>query len=309
MKKIRSPLFYVGDKYKIMPQLKELFPKNINVFYDVFTGGGSASMAVKAKEYKMNDINSNIIYLHKYLRKQTSDLNRFLDKMYKLIHHYGLTCSAKGELPENFMEVKKKYKKTYYAKINKEGYLKLRNDYNLNQDNIDLLYLLLVFGFNHMTRFNKVGEFNLPVGNVDWNKNVENALKNYAQFSNENKITLYNQDFEEFILRQDIGSQDFLYFDPPYLITFSEYNKLWNSETESRLYNLLDELNSKNIRWGLSNVFTHKGKKNNILQEWVKKNNYYVYPIKSNYISRFDNSIKEDTTEVLIMNCKGEETN
>lgn len=26
-KGIRSPLFYVGDKYKLMPQLKELFPR------------------------------------------------------------------------------------------------------------------------------------------------------------------------------------------------------------------------------------------------------------------------------------------
>ena len=27
---IRSPFFYVGDKYKLMPQLKNLFPNDIN---------------------------------------------------------------------------------------------------------------------------------------------------------------------------------------------------------------------------------------------------------------------------------------
>ena len=31
-KAIRSPLFYVGDKYKLMPQLKELLP---NAFHAV----------------------------------------------------------------------------------------------------------------------------------------------------------------------------------------------------------------------------------------------------------------------------------
>lgn len=28
-KPIRSPFFYVGDKYKLMPQLKQFMPKNI----------------------------------------------------------------------------------------------------------------------------------------------------------------------------------------------------------------------------------------------------------------------------------------
>ena len=41
------------------------------------------------------------------------------------------------------------------------------------------LYVLLIYGFNHMLRFNGSGEFNLPVGNVDYNKNVNKALHVY----------------------------------------------------------------------------------------------------------------------------------
>ena len=299
---VRSPLFYVGDKYKLMPQLKELIPEDIDIFYDAFTGGGSVSMGVSAKEYKMNDIDSNIIHLHRYLMAQLKDSAKFINKMYKLIDYYGLTCSAKGNVPNDFIKIKKTYKKTYYARINKLGYLKLRDDYNSNQSNLDLLYLLLVFGFNHMTRFNKKGKFNLPVGNVDWNRNVEQALTNYANFSNENKITLYHQDFEKFILNQNICPKDFIYFDPPYLMTSSEYNKIWNSDTEKRLYHLLNTLNEKGYRWGLSNILIYRGEENSILWEWIRMNNYYVYPIESNYISRFDNTLKEDTKEVFIMN-------
>ena len=29
----RSPLFYMGDKYKLLPEIKEHFPKNINSKY------------------------------------------------------------------------------------------------------------------------------------------------------------------------------------------------------------------------------------------------------------------------------------
>lgn len=37
---IRSPFFYVGDKYKLMPQLKELFPKDIDNYIEPFVGRG-----------------------------------------------------------------------------------------------------------------------------------------------------------------------------------------------------------------------------------------------------------------------------
>lgn len=37
---IRSPLYYLGDKYQLVNDLLNIFPKNINVFYDVFAGGG-----------------------------------------------------------------------------------------------------------------------------------------------------------------------------------------------------------------------------------------------------------------------------
>lgn len=72
--------------------------------------------------------------------------------------------------------------KTYYSKYNKDAYLKMRQDYNKNKDNVLLLYLLLIYGFNHMIRFNSKGDFNLPVGNVDFNKNVYIALINYLNF-------------------------------------------------------------------------------------------------------------------------------
>ncbi|WP_197271663.1 DNA adenine methylase, partial [Helicobacter heilmannii] len=48
---LRSPLFYVGDKYKLMPQLKPLFPAHIKRFIEPFVGGGSSFLNTPAKEY------------------------------------------------------------------------------------------------------------------------------------------------------------------------------------------------------------------------------------------------------------------
>ncbi|WP_245342064.1 DNA adenine methylase [Staphylococcus sp. GDX8P80P] len=298
MIKIRSPLFYVGDKYKLMPQLKKLFPENINNFYDVFAGGGSASINTDANFYHLNDLDNNIIDLHLLLYNNSENIEAFIKEMYGLINKYGLSHSEiyKNEEIEN---LKKIYKKTYYSIYNKNAYIELRNDYN-NNLNTHLLYLLLVYGFNHMIRFNKSGNFNLPVGNVDWNKNVTIALKNYSEWVKKSKITYYNYDFEEFLNSKNFENEDFVYLDPPYLISLSDYNKYWGVKEEERLYKVLDNLNAEGIKWGLSNLVKHKGKENEILLNWAKK--YKEYEVKSNYISRFDNSIKKDSREIYVTN-------
>lgn len=137
---VRSPLFYVGDKYKLMSQLVELFPENINNYFDVFCGGGSASINVKAKNYYLNDIDTNIISLHNHLKINSVDIDKFINSMYDLISNYGLSHSEKFT-DDKLEEYKKKYIKTYFSKYNKEAYLNLRFDFN-NNHNIDLLYLL-----------------------------------------------------------------------------------------------------------------------------------------------------------------------
>lgn len=40
MEYVKSPLNYTGGKYKLLPQLLELLPKQVNTFVDLFAGGG-----------------------------------------------------------------------------------------------------------------------------------------------------------------------------------------------------------------------------------------------------------------------------
>lgn len=295
---IRSPFFYVGDKYKLMDQLVKLMPSDIETYIDAFAGGGSAFLNVKAKKYLVNDIDKNLIALHKHLSTHASDKEALFDKIYKIIDNYGLTCSFNGKTTPQ--QVKKDHPKTYFAKFNKEAYVKLRDDFNNVDQDLLKLYILLIYGFNHMLRFNSAGKFNLPVGNVDFNKNVVNALHNYLDFMRDSLVEFSAEDYIKFIRKQKLGENDFVYIDPPYLISASEYNKLWGHEREAELYELLDELNAKGVRFGLSNMLEHKGKKNNILEKWSAK--YNVHPVKSNYISFNDNSIKQTSREVYVTN-------
>ena len=294
----RSPLFYVGDKYKLMPEIKKYMPDGIINYVEPFVGGGSSFLNVKAKNYIVNDIDTSIMSIHEMLKSYSLNKDVFFEKAFKLINHYGLSCSYNGHLvPE---ELKIKHKKTYYAKYNKESYLKLRDDFNKDKKDTLKLYLLLIYGFNHMTRFNSKGQFNLPVGNVDFNSNVYNSLNYYFDYLKKIKIKYYNMDYKEFLNSLELGKDDYVLLDPPYLISQSEYNKLWNENNEKELYKLLDELNKKGIRFGITNLVYHKGKKNDIFEKWSKK--YIVHEINSNYISFNDNTVKAGSKEVFVTN-------
>lgn len=300
--KIRSPFFYVGDKYKLMPQLEKLFPVNINNYYEPFVGGGSSFLNTEAKNFFLNDINEYVIQLHCYLQSFRESKDKFFESLFRTIEKYGLSCSFLGKIVPD--ELKKEFIKTYYSRYNKENYMKMREDYNKNKSNFELLYLLLIYGFNHMIRFNLKGEFNLPVGNVDFNKNVYNALNNYFDFSKKNNLNFFNQDYKEFLINRDFEKNDFVYLDPPYLISNSEYNKIWNEKTEEELYQILDNIDNQDVKFGLSNLVIHKDKKNEILLDWMKK--YKVYEVNSNYISRFDNTRKINSREVYVTNYEKE---
>lgn len=294
----RSPLFYVGDKYKLMSQLIDLFPKGINNFYEPFLGGGTVFLNVEAKNYFLNDIDKNLVRIHKFLIQSSKDQNSFFQEVQKIICEFGLSRSFQEDIIPN--NLKMEFRKTYFARFNKVGYEKLREFVNTgDKSNPLLLYILLIYGFNRMLRFNSKGEFNVPVGNVDFNKNVVNALKNYFSFVKDKKILLSSEDFRTFLTQQKYRENDFVYIDPPYLITGSEYNKLWNDQLEQDLLETIDKLNQKSIRFALSNVTHYNGDKNDILIKWSQK--YNSHSIASNYIS-YHNNKKKRINEVLITN-------
>ena len=298
----RSPLFYVGDKYKLYPKIRKYFPKTINRFIEPFTGGGSVFLNVNANEYLLNDIDTNVINIHRFLIEQSENPKAFFDSVFEVIQEYNLSHSyIKDIVPQ---ELKDEWIKTYYAKFNKQGFDKLKNDYNSsNEKSVLHLYLLLIFGFNRMLRFNSKGKYNLPVGNVDFNKNTEVALNDYFRLTKQKNIQFHNLDFLDFFKQIDFQEDDFVYLDPPYLITFSEYNKLWNEETERRLLDFLEWLDTQNVKFAVSNVSHYKGKVNQQFSEWSIQHN--SFDIKSNYISYHDNS-KKEFKEVLITNYEPE---
>ena len=271
-KYIKSPMNYTGGKYKLLHQIEPLFPENINLFVDLFTGGGNIAANVKANKIVANDCEENIIGIYKTFQKY-DNVDELIAQIEEIIKTYGLTID------------------------NTEAYNKFRNDYNnlktsqgnyplpISSYNMDiLLYVLICYSFNHQYRFNSKGEFNMPFGKErsQWNENMKNNLINFHRQIKEKDIVFLNKDFRQ--LKVDkLGINDFVYCDPPYLITCATYNEKdgWNQECEEDLLKLLDELNTKKIKFALSNVLYSKGKTNDLLIEWSKK--YTVHHLDYTY--------------------------
>ena len=279
-KYIKSPLNYIGGKYKLLPQLMKYFPTDINTFVDLFSGGFNVGINVKSNKTICNDINDFIIDLYKEL--YNSSVENVLDRINTNIKGYGL------------------------SKENESAYKKFRVHYNETKDPIDL-YTLTCYSFNYQFRFNNNREYNNPFGRnrSQFSENMKNNLILFSDKLKNMNIDFSSKDCDKVSI-ENLGKDDFIYCDPPYLITTGSYNdgnrgfKDWKEEEEIKLYNYLDKANEKNIKFALSNVMEHKGKENKLLKEWSKK--YKVIYLDNDYSNSSYNTKKGKSKEVLIIN-------
>ena len=107
----------------------------------------SVFLNVNANEYLLNDIDANVINIHQFLIEQSENPTDFFESVFEIIQEYNLSHSyIKDIVPQ---ELKDEWIKTYYAKFNKDGFDKLKADYNSsNKKSVLHLYLLLIYGFN-----------------------------------------------------------------------------------------------------------------------------------------------------------------
>lgn len=258
MEYVKSPLNYTGGKYKLLPQLLELFPKQVNTFVDLFAGGGNVSVNVKAEKVVFNDLMWQVPEMLQEFKK--IGVEESLRKIDGYISSYDL------------------------SKENKEGYLALRELYNKGKSDPLMLYTLICYSFNNQIRFNNKGAYNMPFGKdrSSFNPTLREKFITFVQRLQSMEIEFSSKDFRELDL-DTLGENDFVYCDPPYLITVASYNENggWGEQAERDLLAKLDTLDKAGVKFGLSNVFESKGKENIILKEWAK--GYKVHYLDHTY--------------------------
>lgn len=279
---VKSPMNYTGGKYRILPQLEPLFPKDITTLVDLFAGGFNISVNIPAQQVIGNDINTLVVEM---IRKMVEDpIEATLKRIHAKIDEYQL------------------------SKTNEEGFKRFRDFYNKVHYPIDL-FTLSCFSFNYQFRFNGSGEYNNPFGRNRSSYSMETEKKLIAFITKMRtvNISFLSKDFRKIPL-DGLDNRSFIYCDPPYLLTTGSYNdgkRLfgdWLPQDEADLLAYLDEANRRGIRFALSEITRRNGVENTLLLEWGKK--YKINLVNCDYSNCNYHLVGGEnyTEEVLITN-------
>ncbi len=278
----KSPFNYIGNKYRILKTMMEFFPRSINTMVDLFCGGCDVVINTHARIRYANDINFFVIEIcREFQNYHIDDILYYIDRT---IDDWRLTKEDRG------------------------AYLRFRDYYNRTKNPLDL-YTLICFSFNYQFRFNSSYEYNNPFGK---NRSSFNGVmrSNLIEFKRRiDDIIFTSKDFVDFDYSV-LSEGDFLYADPPYLISCGSYNdgkrgfRGWTQYDDYKLFSILKQLSDRGILFALSNVLEHKGKKNESLMDWIMVNGYYVHDIEFNYnnCNYHSRNRENKTREVLITN-------
>lgn len=193
-KKTAKPFVkWVGGKGRLVSELAKHFPKQFNDYYEPFVGGGAVFFSLNPKTAHINDLNSVLISLYSYVKK---DVQRVVSALKKLELEY----SALKSLEEK-----------------KELYLKKRLEFNILKNGSFEKAILLVFinktCFNGMYRENSKGGFNVPFGQ-HLNPTICDEANLIAVSNLLQDVSITKSSYE--VLTAEAKQGDFVYFDPPY---------------------------------------------------------------------------------------------
>ncbi len=279
---VKAPFNYIGNKYRIINSIQEFFPEEIDTFVDIFCGGCDVSINTNATTIYANDINYHVINILQEFQKY--DVNYLLEYIDKTINRWQL------------------------SKTNEIGYKSFRDYYNQTKKPLDL-YVLMCFSFNYQFRFNGSHDYNNPFGRNRscFNETMRNNLIAFKEQIED--IHFSAKDFYEFDY-SILKAGDFIYADPPYLLTCGSYNdgkrgfRGWTANDDIKLLRILTDLSERGINFALSNVVEHKGYVNDKLLNWADINGYEVHAINFNYdnCNYHTKNRNNITKEVLITN-------
>jgi len=246
----------------------------------LFCGAGTVGININANKVIFNDYIHYLPELFNVWKTKTlEDVNKYIDETIR----------------ENNL-----------SSTNKDAFIEFREKYNKTK-NIEDLFVLICYSFNYQMRFNNSHKYNSSFGYEasTMNDNIRNNINLFINAIHSKDVEFLSKDFREVELG-NLNKDDFIYCDPPYLISGAVYQdgkrgfKGWNQQDDIDLYNLLDGLNSRGMRFALSNMIYSKNRSNDYLIEWSKK--YNVNYLKANYNTNYQRDMSGKDIEVLITN-------
>lgn len=204
-------LKYSGGKTKEIKFFKKYIPK-FDTYIEPFFGGGAVYFYLEPEKAIINDINYRLIEFYVDLVKEYAKTRKELDFLGK---EYKINRTA-------FEEKKRQYPDEKVPDANEHIYYEIRDMFNKEIDPqytyATIYYYINKTAYSGMIRYNKAGEYNVPYGRY---KNFNTHLLTDNHYNLLKTAKIMNTDYvKAFKLAKP---NDFIFLDPPYDTTFSEY--------------------------------------------------------------------------------------
>lgn len=182
-----SPLKWAGGKRRLAPFLMPYWESEKHRrFVEPFAGAASVSLHLQPDHVWINDINPHVINFFRWLR----------------------AGAIFDDLPDN--------EETAYYTARERFNAMIETEDSVSKDAAGLFYYLNRTGFNGLCRFNASGLFNVPYGHYQ-RVSYQRDFSEYRDVLQSWLMTSF--DFRKMTFRPS----DFVYADPPYDGTFSQY--------------------------------------------------------------------------------------
>lgn len=184
MKKHRAFLKWAGGKFALVDKIRPLLP-SADTLIEPFVGAGSVFLNTDYANYRLSDINPDLINLYNLLKDKPD--------------HY--IADAKRFFTPEFND--------------KSAYVSLRNEFNHSQDiYLRSLYFLYMnrHGYNGLCRYNKKGIYNVPFGSHKKPYFPQAELEFFAEKAS--KATFVCESYQSSFKHAEQSAV--IYCDPPY---------------------------------------------------------------------------------------------
>ena len=296
--KVKPFIKWAGGKGSLIPQLKNYYPfelnnVKINKYVEPFVGGGAVLINIlqeyDVKEAYAYDINMDLINCYNVIKNDVENLIKEL------------------EIRENeFKELQGEERQKYYYDIRKEY-----NSYKIKEEEVNVkraseFIFLNRTCFNGLYRVNKNGKFNVPCGKYK-NPTICDAdnLRSLSYLIR--NVKFQYGDYKK--SKDDIDSNTFVYFDPPYrplsdTSGFTSYTKEdFNDENQKELAFYFRELDEKDAKLMLSNSNPKNTNENDNFFEEIYKG-FNINEISAKRMINADSKGRGEISELLITNYK-----
>lgn len=210
---------YPGGKRRELDEIKKHIPSFNGRYIEPFVGGGALFWELERENSIINDYNKKLISFYETVRDDFEKLDTELNLL-------KIDYDAEQERVDSLLKVGN----TGVKNRNEELFYEIRDMYNkrIPSSYLDatIYYFLNKTAYSGIVRHNSRGEYNVPFGRYK-RLNTSPLTKEHSDLLKKTEIR--QGDFTEIF--KVANGDDFIFLDPPYDSTFSNYGNVDNDNT------------------------------------------------------------------------------